>query len=74
MDAEQQQLTNRLCEAELSLNRFFEVKADKSPAEGKGYCYYLRTPIQMDAAGIKRWGIMGGNNLSSNRHRQNDDV
>jgi P4 family phage/plasmid primase-like protien len=61
--AELQTLVKRLEEAEIPLNRFFEVNADKSPHESKGYTERLRTPEEMVKAGITRWGIMGGNYL-----------
>ena len=63
MNEQQQILLQRLKEAEISLNRFFEVKTDKAPAEGKGYIEHLRTPEEMDKAGIANWGMMGGNFL-----------
>ncbi len=63
MNEQQAILVQRLKEAELSLNRFFEVKPDKAPAEGKGYTAHLRTPEEMDKAGVTRWGIMGGDFL-----------
>ena len=50
-------------DADLRVDRFFEVKADKLPAEGKGYTDNLRTPREMEALGITRWGIMGGQYL-----------
>jgi P4 family phage/plasmid primase-like protien len=63
MNEAQARLVFRLNEAEIPLNRFLEVNPDKSPREGKGYCDHLRTPEEMDKAGITRWGIMGGNFL-----------
>lgn len=63
MNAEQQRLVERLCEGELSLNRFFTVKYNKQPGEPKGYTEHLRTPDEMDKAGITNWGIHGGHYL-----------
>ena len=60
---EQERLIFRLREAELSLNRFLEVKSNKAPKELGGYCEHLKTPEELEKAGITNWGIMGGDFL-----------
>jgi hypothetical protein len=57
LNEQQQILVQRLKEGELSLNRFLEVKLDKSPKELKGYMEHLRTPEELEKAGIVNWGL-----------------
>ena len=59
MNEQQLMLVQRLKEGELSLNRFFRVKANKNPDEPEGYEAHLKTPEEMDKEGSTRWGIMG---------------
>lgn len=63
MNEQQRILVERLTEMEISLNRFFRIKPNKSPSEPEGYTANLKTPEEMDRQGITRWGIMGGDFL-----------